>query len=278
MASDAREFFEAGCGNGSLLLALRQLLPEGLFRGVEPAPGAAEQAQAAGLTVECDLLRPSASVKRASIAIAVNVIEHTPDPLQFICDLGTHGQKLLVICPDGDNANSELLFADHAHSMAPAHLRSLFARAGWRVIAQERAPSDIGPFFATLGVPSKAAMPVDVAQLQSFDSKRDYLNTWAALDEELVARTQHHDVLPCFGMGEAAALLRAYCPRTWARIDVCVVDEPRSATFFEKPVRRIDGSGGPILLGVRPQAQAGLSGRLASGGYESVRWDDLVEC
>ncbi|MBV8639519.1 MAG: class I SAM-dependent methyltransferase [Candidatus Eremiobacteraeota bacterium] len=277
LAPGARSFFEAGCGNGSLLLALRTLNPHSTVCGVEPAPGAAAQALTAGVDVECDLLRPRARGKEASLAIAVNVIEHTPDPLGFVRDLATQGEQVLVVCPDGSVPNSEMLFADHLQSLTSADIQRLFTDAGLRVVSQERAPAEIGPFLATLAKRDRNDHASVDTPPRSHDAARRYLETWSGLDAALQQRLDRFDDLLCFGAGEAAALLRAYCPKAWARIRACIADEVSDHTFFEKEVyRTADVRLGPVLLGARPQVQHALASRISAAGGTPITWDDLV--
>jgi hypothetical protein len=79
-------------------------------------------------------------------------------------------------------------------------------------------------------------------------------------------------------MGEAAALLRAYAPALWSRVKLCAADRPEGDVFGEIPV--VDYTGGrfewPVLLGVRPEAQAGLAQRLEDSGCVVIRWDDCI--
>ena len=51
-------------------------------------------------------------------------------------------------------------------------------------------------------------------------SRRDfYLKAWHDLDQALLNRSQSFPRLVAFGGGQTAALLRAYAPRTWTRLN-----------------------------------------------------------
>lgn len=222
--------YEAGAGNGSLLAALSRRYPHARLSGVEPSPMAAEFARGAGLDVCTGFLETAAAC--AGAAIAVNVIEHTPDPLRFISDLaGNARDAVLVICPDASRASSELLVADHVHSFAPVHMRTLFERRGLSVTAQRRAPEELGAFFATIatnGPVSPSTCAAGPAQAENFA----YLQRWSQLDQTLLSRLPPGETA-CFGAGEAAALLRAYAPESWKRVTACYVDNPAAARFGE---------------------------------------------
>jgi len=77
---------------------------------------------------------------------------------------------------------------------------------------------------------------------------------------------------------EAAALLRAYAPSLWSRVKLCTAERPERDVFGDIPV--VDYTGGrfewPVILGVRPESQAGLARRLQDGGCTVIRWDDCI--
>jgi hypothetical protein len=109
-------------------------------------------------------------------------------------------------------------------------------------------------------------------------ARQRYLLAWGGLEQALVERARDTSSLVCFGMGEAAALLRAYAPALWSRVKLCAADRPEGDVFGEIPV--VDYTGGrfewPVLLGVRPEAQAGLAQRLEESGCIVIRWDDRI--
>ena len=106
-----------------------------------------------------------------------------------------------------------------------------------------------------------------------------YLERWSALDGLLLSRLGDGGV-SCFGVGEAAGLLRAYAPRTWQRVRSCTADElPESSRFGLVPAVPLDQLAGdePLLLGVRPQDQPRLVERLSSRFARIISWHDLIE-
>lgn len=270
-----RSLYEAGAGNGSLLESIRRLTKVETLRGCEPAPGAAAFARRAGLDVETGLLAP-ASGEPLDIAISVNVIEHTEDPVGFLRMLATHGRRVLVVCPNGQKPNNELLFADHRWSFAPEHIASLFARAGISCDEQVAAPPEIGNFFASLGTPDNAH-PSPATPWRDWSGHAAYLATWSRLDEILASRAPM-EPLYCFGAGEAAGLLRAYCSNVWKRVIACCMDEPDAPTFGDLPVISISNvpAGACILLALRPPMQRIVADRL-DDRFRVIRWDDLIE-
>ena len=275
---------DVGCGNGSLLLALAALWPHAALRGLDPSPESVKRARDAGINASAGTL-DDVAVAPAELVISVNVIEHAPAPAAFVRGL-TRGLAargtLALVCPDGSRAWGELVFADHVSSFAPEHLRHLLTAAGLEVLSTSRAPRELGPFQMVLA--GRAATfarpftiePVDAASLAR--TKREYLERWRRIEMVLQARSGDGP-LACFGIGEAAGLLRAYAPRIWARVTTCVADAPEQPSFGDLPV--VDYAARPemsaVLLGVRPPAQPIIASRLEADGHRVIRWDDLIE-
>jgi SAM-dependent methyltransferase len=271
--------FEAGCGNGSLLLALGMHWPQAQMRGIEPAPRAAAAAARAGFDVSVGILDRSLqhATTNAALALSVNVLEHAANPEEFVAALAHQGDRVAVVCPDGSTPNTELLFFDHLHSFTPEHVARLFKRAGISVDLQQRAPSPLGNFQLTLGTVG-AATPESPSSPRPWQAIAAYLDRWRNIDTALLAKIGGHTPIACFGVGESAGLLRAYAPNTWKRIVLCTVDEPDTSRFGEIPVCAItELQAFKIILGVRPAAQGAVAERLAHMGHEVFRWDDLIE-
>lgn len=268
--------FEAGAGNGSLLLEMVSLRKGLRAGGIEPAQSAASQARAAGVNVATGFLVSAQSCSH-DIAIAVNVIEHVSDPVDFLRMLGTYSAgRIAVVCPNGSSPSTELLISDHLHSFTPAHMRGLFARAGYEVQMQQNAPAALGPFFVTVGVERAFVSSDRVARNQTF-AHADYLRQWSDLDIELCRRLGQTTRVAAFGAGETAALLRVYAPETWQRIEYCITDSPEFKSFADRPLTAyISGCAHTVLLATKPSAQPRLAARVVRDGYNVVRWDDLI--
>jgi 2-polyprenyl-3-methyl-5-hydroxy-6-metoxy-1,4-benzoquinol methylase len=274
---------DIGCGNGSLLLALRQRWPGAALSGIDPSSRGVLHAQAAGIhavsgtTGGLDIT--------ADLVVSVNVIEHVPDPVAFLRDAAACAKasgQLVIVCPDGSRPSSELLFADHLWSFAPEQLAALVQQAGMMVVSQSRAPAELGAFQLVRAVvieSTSGTYPQAAAAPALLQAKRDYLRAWSRLDGILLERSQGADRLICFGIGEAAGLLRAYAPATWSRVVECVADDPERGTFGELRVHAWTGAvtDDAILLGVRPGVQPAIARRLEGLASRVVRWDDVVD-
>lgn len=276
---------EVGCGDGSLLEALGLYYPAATLRGIEPALRAAMQARSRGLDVSRGFDELVAAGGTVDFVVSVNVIEHTTSPLAFLQSLRgalRPDSELIVICPDGDVPNYELLFYDHLYSLGDTALRSFCLQAGLLPIAVKKAPRELGPFHllharlaekksiitATFG-------PGNIAVGEARDT---YLRAWDNLDETLLARVGGRNRITAFGNGDVAALLSLYAPQTWVNVEACVVDgTPSVSTFLSLPLRAYEPSQpGPFLLAVRPGSQEPVAHRLSGFGCEVIRWDDVI--
>ena len=86
VATAPRRVVDVGCGNGSLLLALGERWPGTELMGCDLSIDSLSAARAAGLR----LWQGSAASLQsgsADLVIAVNVVEHTARPLDFLRDL-----------------------------------------------------------------------------------------------------------------------------------------------------------------------------------------------
>lgn len=270
--------FEAGCGNGSLLLALRDRWHSAKLRGCEPARGAAEHARRAGLGIENGYLEEASfATPLAEVALAVNVLEHVHDPITFLATLARHASReVVIVCPNGEVPSVELLFADHLYSLTRANVAVLFARAGLCTVRQTVAPPSLGEFVMTIGRRAESQPSPSVAEESVIRARFEYLRSWQTLDAQLIARIGG-SMVTCFGTGEAAALLRTYAPQSWARVEVCTADESAETTFGATPIVPY-GKLSPrtILLGTKPSVQPALTARLERDGHHVVSWSDLI--
>jgi SAM-dependent methyltransferase len=282
---DPVDVFEVGCGNGSLLLAMRELLPNARLRGIDPSAEAVGFARGAGLEVDLGFVaHDEYCPPRADLMLCVNVVEHSPDPSRFLesmCANLSPGNRAAVLCPDGEVPSSELLIFDHLFTFTEAAFRRLAARAGIRIISSDAAPAQLGPFRLYVVERGKEPAVRSTAVNKGLMAARArYLESWETLDERLMRRLGTATSVTCFGVGEAALLLRAYAPRTWSRIERFAVDHPPFETLDGLPVIRLDdarlSSGEAMLLAVRSTDQQRVHQRLRSGFPHVVRWDDFI--
>ena len=280
---EPRSVLDLGCGNGSLLLALARRWPHATLRGIDPSAESITRARAAGIDAHVATVGPGCA-EPCDAVISVNVVEHVDHPLEFLRSMAAlvrEGGSLLLVCPDGGRPWLELLFVDHRWSFTADHLSRLAAAAGLTVVNRTTAPASLGPFQLVRLERAKGAA-AEVVSSSGIDAligaKRRYLEAWAHLDQELVARSGGASTVTCFGIGEAAGLLRAYTPGIWSRVELCVADRPERRTFGDVRVAEYGGGrlDAPVLLAVRPDAQDSVARRLEGSGCSVIRWDDRI--
>jgi SAM-dependent methyltransferase len=275
-----RRVLDVGCGNGSLLLALRDYWPDAELLGCDPSPASVAHGAAHGLDVWRSTAEDVAAEIAADLVVSVNVIEHMADPAAFAASLrraGTADASTIIICPDGSRPGVDLLFADHLWSFTAGHLASVLARAGVAHADTVIAPPSLRPFQMVIARSTGRAP--DAIQVDARDLNRRraaYLERWRALDERLHARLPAGVV--CFGVGEAAGLLRAYAPRSWSRVRACTADRSPRLQFGDLPVLPLDDlpAETPILVAVRPPLQPAIALRLRARFANVTTWYDLV--
>lgn len=271
---------DVGCGNGSLLIALRAHYPQAEMLGCDPSAASVAWGDEHGLRLWQGAAESLSPDLQADLVVAVNVIEHTTDPLAFIGAVSgalAKGGTLVLVCPDGARPGVELLIADHLFSFAPGHVETLLARAGMCPVAAGAAPGALGAFrlVAARRAPN-VAVPDPPAQVAD-SIRRSYLTRWKDLDAHLVDRVKRPAV--CFGASEAAGLLRAYAPNTWTRISACTADGAPRGVFGSLPLVPLDEVRGDhtVLLGVRPADQPRVAERLRARFAGVATWYDLVD-
>jgi len=275
---------DVGCGNGSLLLSLQSVWPDAVLLGCDPSHESVAHGAAAGLQIWRGTSR-DLQPELAELITAVNVIEHTIDPIAFVTDLvraAKPGGHVIVICPNGERPDVELLFADHLFSFTATHLLRIAGRVGLTSLRISTAPQTLGSFQMLVGStstsetdPSLSRADIDVADLTA--RRRAFLERWATLDTRLRARLPREVV--CFGTGEAASLLRGYAPQSWALVKAYTADVVTTRMVNGLPVLSLEEvpNDAAILVGVRGADQTRVAERLRRRFTSVTTWYDLVE-
>lgn len=283
LPAGAAQVLEVGAGSGALMMALAETRETALFTGVEPAAEFGEQA----LSARVKLLRGTAASLDASLvydaAVTVNVIEHTPDPAGFLADIAGRvraGGTTIVICPDGTDANDELLFADHLFTFSVVAMRIAAASAGLSIRADGLAPPSLGRFhWYVMAHDAKTAdhHPLGCRSHAVIASRSAYFERWRDLDSQLIERLGPGP-LHAFGAGQMAALLRAYAPRSWDYVDKVALDDPAEAWQLGKPVICSEEipPASRLLLAVASRSQKAIAARLQAENHHPICFDDLV--
>lgn len=285
---------EVGCGDGSLLDAIRQQWPDIETVGLELSPRAADVARARGHRVivgKVDSVVDDAHERRFDLVFSSQVIEHTADPVAFLRSQSTcltPSGAVVTMCPNGAVPHVELVHPDHVFSFTPHHLGAVAGRAGLcpRPIT-EFVVDEIAEYnqvmVATPCEDSQTGTTPGSSQdeVERLEQMRNaYLRSWASLEAELNERIGQSASVVCFGTGGWSANLAGYAPAVWERVRACTVDNAAASTYLDKPV--IDYSvlheadADTLLLGVNPARQKLLSDRLRRDGFRTIQWNDLI--
>ncbi|MBS0308972.1 MAG: class I SAM-dependent methyltransferase [Proteobacteria bacterium] len=281
-----RRILEIGCGSGALLRELHGRWLDASLTGLDPAvPESA--GNGARIRYKRGFFEAFGEEKEEfDLIFSVNVIEHVADPGEFFARaaaLLAPGGQMVFFCPTSEPPNLELLFHDHLHTFTPAALERLARAVGMTMQIQENRVEGLGDFQFISFVQSTRT----VAQLSNVDpiklaqQRTDYLLAWRNLEKILHARIGAVDRVALFGAGQMAALLRAYAPTLWERVDMLVMDNPGDAWSLDKPVRayadvRDTLQDAVMVIATAPGAQGFVANRLVADGLKTVRFDDLI--
>jgi len=282
-----RAILEIGCGSGALLAELLRTWPEARTYGIDPALPETAHSHAKIQLARGFAENVPADAGPFDLIVAVNVIEHTEDPRAFLRTLRSHlapDGRIVVVCPDGDTPNVELLFFDHLYSLTRDTLETVGRNASLATKKQMPAPREIGDFQMAIfaaAADNRDALPActeDLARLHS--ERQSYLERWGALDRFLLDRSQSSTSLAAFGAGQTAALLRAYAPESWSRVDTLVLDQPDEAWMLERPVASyrdaLQYPGRAVLVATASRVQDAVAGRLSRDGLHPITWNELI--
>ncbi|WP_354264272.1 class I SAM-dependent methyltransferase [Bradyrhizobium sp. GM2.2] len=278
---------EIGCGSGALLSELLRTWPDARACGVDPALPATAQSQQRLKLVRGFIDDVPAGAGPFDLIVAVNVIEHTTNPSNFLRSLRDHlapNGYIVIVCPDGHSPNVELMFFDHLYSLTRGGLRICGRGAALATEKQLPAPSTVGDFLMSVFAAqiddryTPALRDTDPARLHS--ERQSYLERWRTLDQFLLDQSRSAAGLLTFGAGQTAALLRAYAPKTWTRIDSLVLDDPPEAWDLGRSVASyrdaVQNPGQAILIATAPPAQQAVARRLERDGLQPITWNELI--
>lgn len=286
--SPPRSILEIGCGSGALLKDMLSAWPAAKGYGIDPAlPEAARPDNRIRLErgfVE-DIPRDWQSF---DLIVAVNVVEHVPNPGAFLAALQARlapNGKIVIVCPAAEPPNVELLFFDHLYSLTPSALRAASKPTSLVVGRQTSAPREIGDFqmlvFNGADDASGTSLQWDRPFPDLHARRQSYLERWSELDQTLLDRSKPEARLAAFGAGQTAALLRAYAPRIWSRVGLIMLDDINEAWTLGPPIASYRDAvqnlaGAEVLIATSPHAQKAVADRLRNDGAQPIEWNDLI--
>jgi SAM-dependent methyltransferase len=279
---------EIGCGSGALLKEMLSAWPAAKGYGVDPAlPEAARSDNRIRLErgfVE-DIPR---DWQGFDLIVAVNVVEHVSSPGAFLAALQPRlapNGKIVIVCPAAEPPNVELLFFDHLYSLTPAALRAACKPTSLVARKHTSAPREIGDFQMLVFDGAEDAPGTswrwDGPSPDLTARRQSYLERWSELDRTLLDRSRPGARLVAFGAGQTAALLRAYAPRTWARVGLLMLDDIKEAWTLGPPIASYRDAvqnlgAADVLIAASPHAQKAIAERLRNDGMRPIAWNDLI--
>jgi SAM-dependent methyltransferase len=284
-----RSILEVGCGSGALVRELSKIWPETRSFGVDPALSTPERSDSRIRLERGFITDIPNDIANFDLIVAINVIEHALNPGSFLTSLRSRlapGGTILIVCPAAFPPNLEMLFFDHLYTLTLDTLG--LAVAGSPLVARKHllAPASIGDFQMVTFEIDPASRALDSKRprqpFRELWSKRQaYLNSWHDLDGTLLNRARSAARLIAFGGGQTAALLRAYAPETWARIELMVLDDVDEAWALGVLTMSYRDSlpnlkDAMILIATAPRVQSAIANRLQRDDLRSIRWDDLI--
>ncbi len=289
---------EVGCGNGTMLTAVRRQWPHAVVVGLEPSEEGARLTRKAGHNVVRALLGSSVPGElegRFDLIYSNHVIEHTDDPVRFLrasAERLTPDGVVVTICPNGAVPHAELIHSDHLYSFTPRHLASVATQADLSLRIAKEFVLEEGPEYNQVlvaysrthmstgrSLAFSSASPEEVEGLQR--SRNAYLRGWSRLEGQLSSRIGSATNVVCFGTGGWAARLAGYAPQLWGRVQACAVDAKGAERFCEKPVldyhnldrHRPDA----VIVATSPPRQEAIASRMGRDGFQGIRWNDLID-
>ena len=274
---------DVGCGSGALLEALSSRNPGIAAVGLDPALAADRLPSAGKPALRRGRIESIGPDENFDLMVAVNVIEHIFRPVCFLLQLRERlrpNGRIVLICPAADPPNLELLFFDHLTTFTCPALAMVAHQAGLQILAHHFAPPALGDFqMAVLAAGDHA--PDIAAPPEALERARiRHLDSWLRLDENLARRTDGAPALRMFGAGEKAALLHAYAPLTWARVELLAVDPSFDRWRFDRPIVSYGevppDPARPMIVAVALDSQGRVAERLRRDGHAPVVWADLI--
>jgi 2-polyprenyl-3-methyl-5-hydroxy-6-metoxy-1,4-benzoquinol methylase len=238
-----KTIIEFGCGSGTLLNSLTTNLEAEFGIGVEPSGKVAAYARSiAGerISIQQGFAEQFAhTAQKYTLCLSVNVIEHASNPLSFLRACARtidETGRILVVCPDGETAGSELLFYDHISSFSSTSLATIAAKAQLTAVANAPLTGVLKGFRIYLFQLAATQVGPSSEHFHFLANQRaEYLRTWSKIARAIdqMSSGQKYGV---FGAGEYCDLLHAYCPSVIEGAMFLVTDRPVGSQLYDKPV------------------------------------------
>lgn len=269
---------EFGSGSGNLLNYLADEWKCEFVTGVEPSAQLVEYSRRHAVTG----VRIQESFAEAfdpqgiayDLCVSVNVVEHAASPAAYLraCRNAVSRDGIVIlICPDGEVATSELLFYDHISSFTVRSMKLCAEEAGLGITESSAMTGTLSGFRIYLMCLSTDHGEIDsIAGSELTKMRAEFMESWRSI-ESAVLEAFGDSTYSIFGTGEYADLLAAYSPRVVEKASFFVVDNPIQSLCHGKPVISTEAFMGgvptPLLAAVSHHSWPGLRNRFASHRY-----------
>jgi SAM-dependent methyltransferase len=279
---------EIGCGSGALLKQMLSAWPAAKGYGIDPALLEADRSDDR-LRLERGFVEDiPQDWQRFDLIVAVNVVEHVSDPGGFLAALQPRlapNGRIVIVCPAAEPPNVELLFFDHLYSLTPSALRAACKPTSLVARKHIYGPREIGNFQMLVcdhADDASGTLPQWNGPSPDLTARRQsYLERWSELDRTLLDRSRPQARLVAFGAGQTAAMLRAYAPQTWGRVELIMLDDINEAWTLGPPIASYrdavqNFAAADVLIAASPHAQKAIADRLQNDGMRPIEWNDLI--
>jgi len=145
---EAGRLLDVGCGNGALLRVFSPLEPSWSLAGTELNDKYRAEVERIERVEALFTCAPDQVPGGFDLITMVHVIEHIPDPMQFLARLGDKlkaGGLLVIEIPDYLQNPFDLVIADHSTHFTAATISALLIKAGYEVasVAGDWVPKEL---------------------------------------------------------------------------------------------------------------------------------------
>lgn len=266
----AGRLLDFGSGNGALLKAAAELLPQWRLVGVEQHPGLRAEVERGVPGARC-VATVEAAEGRFDLIALMHSLEHIEGPAALLRALAarlTGAGCLLVEVPSYRNNPFDLLIADHCSHFAPATLAAAVRQAGLAVVAssEEWVPKELSllaaPAAAAGGEPLPAEPAGGAAALVAAEvAWLHALLAWAEAGAGGTLGVFGTAIAGSWLAGHLGPAVRFFVDEDPARVGRDYLGRPVLAPRQVPP-------GATVLVALPPAAAAAVAARLGGGGVE----------
>lgn len=214
---DGSRVLEVGCGQGNLLMRLRESCPQVTYQGVDMSEEAVLLARQKGL----DVVRggiDSAPSKQYDLAIAFGVLEHVTSPTELLSAIESRlapGGQTLIGVPAQGTRTYDVFIVDHLHHFTSLHVNAFAQKVGLSHVRTSMTHALVHNF----GLHLFSKGPGSVPQPGSFEGLP---TQWEAQESAAALQGHFREVdrrlrqnagakrIAVFGVGEVFCLLYTY--------------------------------------------------------------------